>query len=297
MNKINWSEAIFFFDIDDTLIDTAGTTLLASGSIESELKNVFEEEKANQIKIRFLEIFDSLLAGYRVKNELDWENVKGGKSEFENLSNRIGKMQPRVIKNYGSMKKWSREIFIKLACDDVGVSITSQQIKRATDAYWNILSENSKIFEGVLSLFQTIKFHQRPIYFITSSDSRMTMADDGLFDYVPQVSEKFKRDRIEKLRKKGLDYAGLAIGDPEDKPSREFFEKGITLAKFDLGEYFKYENCLMFGDSFAGDLQTPKELLGFGLVVLFQQGFQNTQEVDNQQINVGNIDAVIKYLN
>lgn len=53
----------------------------------------------------------------------------------------------------------------------------------------------------------------------------------------------------------------------------------------------------MFGDSFAGDLQTPKELLGFGLVVLFQQGFQNTQEVDNQQINVGNIDEVIKYLN
>lgn len=296
MNKINWSEAIFFFDIDDTLIDTAGTTILASQSIENKLKSTFGDDLAKKIKIRFLEIFDTLLAGYRVKNEHDWEKVKGSKQEFEELLDRISQIQPRVISNYGSMKKWSREIFVKLACDDIGVVITPRLIDEATNAYWDTLSENSKVFEGVLTLFQTIKDHQRPIYFITSSDSRMRLASDGLFDYVPSESEEFKRLRIEKLRTKGLTFAGLAIGDPEDKPSREFFEKGIRMAKSDQGERFSYENCLMFGDSFAGDLQTPKEIFEFGLVVLFQQGLENLQVVDTQQINVGKLDEVIKYL-
>ena len=52
----------------------------------------------------------------------------------------------------------------------------------------------------------------------------------------------------------------------------------------------------MFGDSFGGDLQVPKEQLGFGLVVLFQKGNEKTEIVDNRQIDTGDVSSVLQYM-
>lgn len=45
----------------------------------------------------------------------------------------------------------------------------------------------------------------------------------------------------------------------------------------------------MLGDSFGGDLQTPKEKLHFGLVVLRENGRTDTQIDDAKQITLGNL--------
>jgi hypothetical protein len=52
----------------------------------------------------------------------------------------------------------------------------------------------------------------------------------------------------------------------------------------------------MCGDSFVGDLQTPKEILGFGFVVLFQKERQNTVMIDEHQIDTNNLSEVSKFL-
>ena len=51
----------------------------------------------------------------------------------------------------------------------------------------------------------------------------------------------------------------------------------------------------MLGDSFAGDLQTPKEKLGFGLVVL-REGSRDTTLVKDSQLAVGSLGEVVRFL-
>ena len=78
-----------------------------------------------------------------------------------------------------------------------------------------------------------------------------------------------KRERIELLRKKGIQFHGVSIGDPEDKPHKDFFQKGIMLARKELGYHLDLSNAIMAGDSYTADLEVPKNMFGFGLVVLF----------------------------
>jgi len=135
-----------------------------------------------------------------------------------------------------------------------------------------MVSDNSTPIEGVLNLFKKIKSHNRPIYFVTGSDARLKMNSQELFDYDPKYSEQFKAKRINALKNKGLFFNALSIGDPEDKPHLDFFEKAVTIAEKDLGHKLDYKNSIMFGDSYVADLQIPREKMNFGLVVLFKKG-------------------------
>ncbi|OGK27685.1 hypothetical protein A3G67_00980 [Candidatus Roizmanbacteria bacterium RIFCSPLOWO2_12_FULL_40_12] len=296
VNKIPWSKSVWFFDIDDTIIDTAGTSGTASDGIKKVFEARFTSEQALQVQTNFNQLFDLMLSGYRVKAEEDWQNVPGGKSAFDNLVEKIETSQKRVKEKYGGVKKWSREVFIKLAADQAGVRVAPELVHEAADAYWLTLTEQTTVFPQVLDLIQEIQKHNRPIYLITSSDARLKMDSDGQFDYDPTYSEGLKRERIELLREKGVTFNAVSIGDPEDKPHMDFFQKGVKKAEEDLGHPIDLSNSLMFGDSFGGDLQVPKEQLGFGLVVLFQKGNEKTEIVDNRQIDTGDVSSVLQYM-
>lgn len=293
--KILWSESVWFFDIDDTLIDTAGTTLVASEGIRRVFASKYNEEQAQIVQNNFKDIFQLMLAGYRVKND-DWHEVLGGKEAFEKLLENIENCQIRVKHKYGSVKKWSREVFIKLATDKVGLEVIPDLVHEAADAYWLILTEQTIVYPHALELIQEIKKHNRPIYLITSSDGRLKMDDEGQFDYDPQFSEALKRQRIELLREKGVTFNAVSIGDPEDKPHLDFFEKGIKIAEEDLDSSIDLMQAIMIGDSFAGDLQTPKEEMGFGLVVLFEKNKSNIDVIDEHQITTGNLLDIANFL-
>ncbi|MFH0979840.1 MAG: HAD family hydrolase [Candidatus Roizmanbacteria bacterium] len=289
INKLNWSEVIFFFDVDDTLVDTGSNSIIASEGIFNVLKQELGEDKSNKIKNRFNQIFQTLMQEHMTTGE-------SNKKLHDSIMLRINQLQEPVIKQYGMIKKWSREVFLKMASEDCDIQLKPEIIYSAIDAYWNIISEKSDPMPGVLDLFQEIKAHSSPVYLITSSDARLKINNQGLFEYDSRYSEEFKKKRMETLKQKGLFFNKVSIGDPEDKPHLDFFEKGIRIAEKDLGYKINTKNIIMFGDSYAGDLQTPKEKLGFGLVVLFKKDQGQTIEESERYISTGNISSVTDYL-
>ncbi len=295
IHKIKWSESFWFFDIDDTLIDTAGINSKAAEGI----KNVFRKRSstidAEKVNSEYINIFNYMLSGYRVKHDDEWSHITGGKEGFKKLISEIENCQIRIKDQFGHIKKWSREVFIKLAADRTNVRYSPETIHEAADAYWLTLTEKTIVFPHALKLIQEIKKHNRPIYLLTSSDARLKLASDGQFDYLPEYSEGLKRERIELLREKGIEFNLVSIGDPEDKPNLDFFQKGFMKAELDYGFKINLENAIMLGDSYAGDLQTPKEKMGFGLVVLMRKGKQ-TEIIDTHQVDTGNLAEIAEML-
>jgi hypothetical protein len=68
------------------------------------------------------------------------------------------------------------------------------------------------------------------------------------------------------------------------------------MAETDLGRRIDCSNAIMLGDSYAGDLQTPKEQLGFGLVVLREDGHTQPEIVDAHQITVSDVHDTVQFL-
>ncbi|HRZ34035.1 MAG TPA: HAD family hydrolase [Candidatus Moranbacteria bacterium] len=296
MDKIKWENSVWFFDIDDTLSDTSDVSSDATEGIRRVFKNKYGDDTALAVKNQVNAYYNLMLSGYRVKNEKGWESVEGGKEAFQNLLQTVEKFQPSIVKEFGAMKKWSREIFVKMASDRLGISVTPELVHEAVDAYWVELSRITSAYPDAVELIKEIKIHNRPIYLLTSSDARLKMQPDGKFIYDPVYSEALKRERIELLREKGIDFNILSIGDPEDKPHRDFFEKAIKKASEEYGSSIDLSNSIMVGDSFSGDLQTPKEQMGFGLVVLVDRTKPHLEVIDEHQINTDNLMQVTKFI-
>lgn len=296
INNLNWNQAIFFFDVDDTLIDTASNSITASEGVLHVISQHIHKDKSNLITQRFNRIFLTLMQGHMAKNEDDWQKIEGGKQYHDSIIKRIEYLQKPIVEKYETVKKWSREVILKIAVEDFDSTLAPDILYQAIDGYWNSISNNSHPMKGVLELFHEIKNHNRPIYLITSSDARLQLNSDGLFVYDPPYSENFKMNRMESLRSKGLNFNKASIGDPEDKPHMDFFEKGINIANNDLGHSIDTHNVIMFGDSYAGDLQTPREKLNFGLAVLFRKGQQEMKEEAERYISTGNISLITHYL-
>ena len=296
VREISWSDSVWFFDIDDTLINTEEASLDGSEGVRKVIEAHLGEEKAKEIQENFNKIFQLMVSGYRVINN-DWSKVEGGKEAFDALLAKVENCQSQVKQKYSAVKKWSREMFIKFAADQAGANLTPEIINEAADSYWLTLTEKTIVYPRALELIKEIKNHNRPIFLFTSSDARLKMTDGGQFEYDPEYSMALKRERIELLREKGVNFNIVSIGDPEDKPHLDFFQKGLQMAEADLGKPVALSNAIMFGDSFGGDLQNPKEKMGFGMVVLHQKGKQTTDVNDAHQITTGNLHDVIQYLN
>jgi len=272
-NLKNW-----FFDIDDTLIDTAGVNDVAAEGMKAVVANTYSAEICQRFVNEFMAIFDLMLLGYRIKNKQDWVGKESEKDAFQTLIQLIETRQSPVQEKWGSVKKWSREVFIAIAAERSGIVATPTFIREAANAYWVTLTERTIIFPGAKRLLTVLKEKGLGIYLLTSSDGRLVMRNDGLFEYDPSLSERLKRERIELLRQRGIPYDVLSIGDPEDKPHSAFFEKGLQAVQNFTGQQVDPALSIMVGDSFAGDLQTPLEKLGFAYVILFEKNREKTEE-------------------
>ncbi|MEK7592048.1 MAG: hypothetical protein AAB508_01500 [Patescibacteria group bacterium] len=286
--KISWDKSVWFFDIDDTLVDTAGTTKAASEGIKRVFQERYDTSTGERVQSLFVDIFSTMMGGHT--------SGSGSNPFHDEILSIMEERQSCIKAKYGAIKKWSREFFVWFACQKLGISASREVIYEAANTYWMTLVEKMRVFPHVIDLFSEIQSHGRPIYFLTSSDGRLKIDENGMFVYDPTYSEGLKRERIELLREMGLSYRGVSIGDPEDKPHKEFFDKGICMAEADLKKPIDLSQAIMCGDSYAADLATPKNVLGFGLVVQFVKGMSGFDYIDERYMKTGNLLESKKFL-
>lgn len=293
---IKWSESVWFFDVDDTLCDTSDISTEATRGIAQVFRPKFGNEVAKLVQDKVNEYYALILAGARVGENGDWSAVPGGKKAFDSLMASVREKQKEVILKYGNVKRWSREVFVKIAADDIGIEVTPELVHEAVDRYWWEITQRMQVFPDALKLIGVIRSYNRPIYLLTSSDARLKMLANGQFVYDPSYSEGLKRERIESLRDKGMEFNVLSIGDPEDKPHLDFFQKCVKKAEEDLGKAINLNQAIMVGDSYGSDLQTPKEQMGFGLVILIDRTSSGTEIEDLHQINTDDLSQIVRFI-
>jgi len=294
--QLTWEDSVWFSDIDDTLINTANLTTAGSESIRTVFQSCFGQEIAEKIQKNFQNVFNTLLFGHRRHTPADWEDFIKEKEAYDALVDQITNFQQEIKEQYGSIRRWSREVFIKIACDQEMLAVDPETIYEAGDAYWLQLSEKTELLPGVVELIHEIKRHNKPLFLVTGSDARLKLKSNGQFAYDPAYSETFKRQRIQLLREKGLEFNTVSIGDPEDKPHLDFFQKGVKAAEEHIGHPIDLSKAIMIGDGYPADLQVPKEQMGFGLVVLYQPGKQDTEVRDEHYVETGNLANISQFL-
>lgn len=276
--QIDWKNSIWFFDYDDTLVNTLEVQPQAAEAVYNYCVQKYDEQTARSIQQYFIDLYAVLFGGYVVKEEKEWKNIPGGRAAWNELVEKISRVQPQVIAHYGQPKKWSREIFAKFAADSISLNITPTEAAEIAEAYWRGIEQASTLYEDANVFIQHLRSHNLPIIIATSSDGRLHMNEDGTFVYNPAYSQECKTGRIQAMKEQGLEYDALSIGDPEDKPSVEFFQKAIHMAEaVENRARIEPANCIMVGDSFGGDLQTPLEQMNFGLTVLVDRTAQTTE--------------------
>lgn len=286
---MKWKDSIWFFDLDDTLIDTAGASYLASPAIRDALMSSVGKEAAVRVYAEYDEIYTLALQGYRVKSDADWSLIKGGRAAYEDFLKSIEVDQQLVKEQCGAIKKWSREAFIKLASLRAGVSLTPQNLHNAADAYWTVLAREVNIFSHAVQFLKYVREEQnRPVCILTGSDGRLIMRPDGQFDYVPEESRRLKMKRVLIVKERGIEFDVISIGDPIDKPYAEYFVNGLRVMEDYLGSKIDLVSCVVVGDSFAADLKTPLEL-DFGLSFLYKVGQKDPAEECERCISLGNL--------
>lgn len=290
--KIKWFESVWFFDVDDTLCDTSDISSDATIGIARVFESKFGTEVAKLVQEKVNDCYALMLEGARIGVGGDWTKVLGGKAAFNELMTSMKDRQKEVIAEYGNIKRWSREVFIKIVADDLGINVTLDLVQEAAAAYWQEVADRTNVFADALKLIESISLHNRPIYLLTSSDARLKMKGDGQFIYDPAYSESLKRERIEALRKKGIKFNLLSIGDPEDKPHQDFFDKAIGIAEKNLSKKIDLSQSVMVGDSFGSDLETPKDKMGFGLVVLINRTSSHFEIIDEHQVNTSDLSKI-----
>jgi len=278
---MNLKNKIFLFDVNHTLINTAMGHLHAMRSMEQKLIEAkVEKDKANKIIKHVHYITSLMIVGFLMVNEDEWDDVPGGREAYKELISKIHIHQKLIYKKWGFIKKWSREVFLKIAADLMGINLNSKIIKIVVDAHWNAITEKAKPFSSAKILFKELKKRNIPVYLLTSSDGRLLFKNETFF-YDPSYSEQSKKKRMEQLRKDGLYFDDIIVGDPEDKPSKDFFLKGISIAHRASRRNINPKDMVIVGNSYEDDLDVPINELGFGLGILVDKSISRSHMSKN----------------
>lgn len=292
---MNLKHKVFLFDVNHTLINTGMGHIYAMKSMEESLvKSGIEQQKANKIVKHVHYITSLMIADFLIVNEEEWEDVPGGRDAYREVFFKIKMHQRAIYDQWGFIKKWSREVFVKIAADYSGVNIDNKKIKKAVDAHWNALTKKAKPFESAKVLFKELNKRNIPCYLLTSSDGRLQFGSEGFF-YDPDYSEELKRKRMLRLKKEGLNFRDIVIGDPYDKPLKEYFERGIEKVKKDLDKDVGKNDLVMVGNSLEDDLHVPINNLGFGLGILVDERKESIQ-INESIIRIKDLREIIDLL-
>ncbi|HBB76667.1 MAG: hypothetical protein A2186_03210 [Candidatus Levybacteria bacterium RIFOXYA1_FULL_41_10] len=284
---------IFLFDVNHTLINTALYHTQALEVLEKGLKKHTDAKSASYITERYDEIFLLMVAGFLLKTDKEWKEIRGGRTSYLELMKLITKHQEEVKNKWGFIKKWSREVFLKIAAEEIDVDITPQALFELGTVYWDTITRLTEPLEEGKKLLSHLYSKGYPVYLLTSSDGRLT-SNNGFFEYDPKLSGSYKKNRMKALSLKGLKFRDVIVGDPEDKPLPGYYERAIKTIEKDMKKKIHISSFVMIGNSFEDDLETLMEM-NVGTGVLFKKG-SSPMKKKNDIYRVGNLMEVVDLL-
>lgn len=278
---------IFLFDVNHTLINTALYHTQALKEVEKHLGKFIDEEAARFITKRFDEIFLLMVFGFLLKTDKEWEKIPGGRESYKNLVNLITQHQVKVKEEWGFIKKWSREVFLKIAADEINVILPPEVIHDTATLYWDTITNLTEPFEEAKKLHAYLANKGYSAYLLTSSDGRLQIKN-GFFTYDATFSEKYKKKRMNTLKNKGIHFRQIIVGDPYDKPLPNYYRDAMEIIKKDLKQEIHPKNFVIVGNSLEDDLETPILLLDFGQGFLFKK-YSSTIKISEKIFRIGNL--------
>lgn len=170
---------------------------------------------------------------------------------------RLQALEHEIIPTYG-VKVWSKAVFLAIAAEQLGRSLTPTEISVGQDVYWQGRRDASTIYPDVYSFVDALDKRNVSLVLMTSSYCLTQVGPDGMFSYDPDVSRKYKADYLQTALP--FTFHGLVIGDPHDKPDPRFFDKVFEATERIVGPFASHpERILVVGDSERNDLEIPRQ--------------------------------------
>lgn len=252
-----------FIDVDYTLTDfEIGHQV---GIIQLEQK--YGKKFATEIDLWF----KTILQGLRVKDE-DWSQVYGGKEWFYRLRRELA-----ITQGDASVNEWSREIACMWAAKSIGMHFTEHDAIEASNMYWGCVSDYSLIYDDATEFLNMLRERGIRYHIFTGSDARLRWDSKWIYD--PVYASGMKAQRLIALRRQGIYPHSMTIGDPIDKPRAEFYISMFQNAEQACGA-IDPQKCITVGDSYQGDVITPKTVCGFLRGYWIQRECQRVQLVE-----------------
>jgi FMN phosphatase YigB (HAD superfamily) len=149
------------------------------------------------------------------------------------------------------VKHWSRERWIQLASDRLGLGLRPIDVALARDLYWETVGRSAGLYPDAEIFLRRLEERRLLLVLMTASDS-VLRPDQGGFSYDPHFAAAYKRRRLALLPFRA---DASVIGDPHYKPSAEFFDEVDVVMRAHGAA--PPSRILAVGDSPKSDLAAP----------------------------------------
>lgn len=162
--------------------------------------------------------------------------------------------------------RWSRELWIDIACRQNGEREQAEMAVEAAQVYWDAIHQHSQLYTDARDLLKYLQFSTWNVVLVTSSDARLYVAPDGKLIYNPEISSSKKKQRMpaELTELYDTNFSEILTGDPIGKPKPQFWIKALQGVISDPMEQYI---AIMIGDSYASDMLNTKQYKIHGILL------------------------------
>ena len=165
---------------------------------------------------------------------------------------------PKELKNPDF--KFSRDLHLRYVSDKLNLNLTNKQISKGVEIYWKSVMSNSSIYSDSKRLLNKIKKK----FVIAGSDHRLKMSGRK-FTYNPRFSHRQRLERTYAKLGKYFKKSQIIIGDPHDKPGKEYWKKCLNVSGLK-----KPSEGVIVDDSARIILSAKK--FGFNVILIDREG-------------------------
>jgi len=90
----------------------------------------------------------------------------------------------------------------------------------------------------------------------------------------------------------GVLYRGAFVGDPVDKPSKQFFNQAYSSIERDLAKQRSSFDIVVLGDSFQSDLRTPIDNGDAALALLYIRDQLDIRVEQDRVVSIGDLGVI-----